>query len=293
VQHTPVLLREVLELLAPSKGEVFVDGTIGLGSHARAILEKIGANGKLIGIDADARNLKLARANLKKFSNVKFHRANFRELGNFVPPNSADGILLDLGLSSLHLDNAGRGFSFRNSGPLDMRFNSRQVLTAAGILNGFTENEIADIFFQFGEIRSSRKIARKVVEFRRKQKFLRTEDLVGIVEAKSLLPQIFQALRIAVNDELNSLEEGLLAAEKILKSNGRIAVISFHSLEDRIVKNFFRERKKTGVLEILTKKPVTPGSDEIQKNPRSRSAKLRVAKRLQRALKSSKDFPSL
>ncbi|MFH1546795.1 MAG: 16S rRNA (cytosine(1402)-N(4))-methyltransferase RsmH, partial [Patescibacteria group bacterium] len=278
--HTPVLLREVLELLAPSKGEVFLDGTLGLGGHARAILEKIGANGKLIGIDADARNLKLARANLEKFSNVKFHRANFRELGNFVPPNSADGILLDLGLSSLHLDNAGRGFSFRNSGPLDMRFNTAQSLDAATILNSFPENEIADIFFKFGEIRSSRKIARKVVEFRRKQKFLRTEDLVSLIALPKLLPQIFQALRIAVNDELESLRAGLNSVCEALKSNGRIAVISFHSLEDRIVKNFFRDKKKTGVLEILTKKPITPSPAEVSENPRSRSAKLRAAKKI-------------
>lgn len=278
--HTPVLLREVLELLAPRKGEVFIDGTLGLGGHSEKILEKIGATGKLIGSDADARNLELARANLKNFSNVEFWRANFREIGNFAPPNSIDGVLLDLGLSSLHLDNATRGFSFRNSGPLDMRFDSRQPLTAAGILNGFTESKIADIFFQFGEIRSSRKIARKVVEFRRKQKFSRTEDLVGIVEAKKLLPQIFQALRIAVNDELNSLEKGLRAAEKILKSNGRIAVISFHSLEDRIVKNFFREKKKAGTFEILTKKPITPSPTEVSENPRSRSAKLRAVKKI-------------
>ncbi len=278
--HTPVLLREVLELLAPQKGEIFLDATLGLGGHATAILEKIGATGKLIGIDADARNLKLAHANLKNFSNVKFQRANFRKIGNLVKANSVDGILLDLGLSSLHLDNATRGFSFRNSGPLDMRFDSQQSLTAAGILNSFTENEIADIFFKFGEIRSSRKIARKVVEFRRKQKFLRTEDLVGIIEIKSLLPQIFQSLRITVNDELNSLEAGLHAAEKILKSNGRIIVISFHSLEDRIVKNFFREKKKARIFEVLTKKPITPSPLEIHENPRSRSAKLRAARKI-------------
>ncbi|MCK5471987.1 16S rRNA (cytosine(1402)-N(4))-methyltransferase RsmH [Candidatus Gracilibacteria bacterium] len=278
--HTPVLLREVLELLAPQKGEIFLDATLGLGGHATAILEKIGATGKLIGIDADARNLKLAHANLKNFSNVKFQRANFRKIGNLVKANSVDGILLDLGLSSLHLDNATRGFSFRNSGPLDMRFDSRQTLTAAEILNSSTENEIADIFFKFGEIRSSRKIARKVVEFRRKQKFLRTEDLVGIIEIKSLLPQIFQSLRITVNDELNSLEAGLHAAEKILKSNGRIIVISFHSLEDRIVKNFFREKKKARIFEVLTKKPITPSPLEIHENPRSRSAKLRAARKI-------------
>jgi 16S rRNA (cytosine1402-N4)-methyltransferase len=279
VSHLPVLPAEVLELLAPKAGEVFLDGTLGLGGHSREILKQIGSKGRLIGLDLDERNLELARDNLNKFKNLETHHANFRDLLKFVQPNSLDGILLDLGVSSLHLDDASRGFSFQNLGKLDMRFNSTQPLDAAAILNSFPENEIADIFYKFGEIRSSRKIAKQIVEFRRKQKFRQTEDLVGLISSTKLLPQVFQALRIAVNGELENLRDGLNSAVEALKSGGRIAVISFHSLEDRIVKNFFREQKKLKILEILTKKPVVSGSLEIQENPRSRSAKLRVAKK--------------
>ena len=279
MSHLPVLPAEVLELLAPKAGEIFLDGTLGLGGHSREILKQIRSKGRLIGLDLDERNLELARDNLNKFKNLETHHANFRDLLKFVQPNSLDGILLDLGVSSLHLDDASRGFSFQNLGKLDMRFNSTQPLDAAAILNSFPENEIADIFYKFGEIRSSRKIAKQIVEFRRKQKFRQTEDLVGLISSTKLLPQVFQALRIAVNGELENLRDGLNSAVEALKSGGRIAVISFHSLEDRIVKNFFREQKKLKILEILTKKPVVSGSLEIQENPRSRSAKLRVARK--------------
>jgi len=277
VLHDPVLLTETLELLAPKTGEVFLDGTLGLAGHAQAILERIGPSGKLIGLDLDPRNLKLARENLRKFSNLETYHSNFCELQRFAPANSLDGILLDLGLSSPHLDDAARGFSFRKSGPLDLRFNSEQSLTAAEILNKFPESEIAEILRNFGEIGISKKIARRVVETRRRKKFEKTEDLVAIIDAKSLLPQVFQALRIAVNDELNALETALNSAVGVLKTGGRIAIISFHSLEDRIVKNFFRDQKKLGNFEILTKKPITPSLAEIAENPRSRSGKLRGA----------------
>ncbi|MFH1375487.1 MAG: 16S rRNA (cytosine(1402)-N(4))-methyltransferase RsmH [Patescibacteria group bacterium] len=278
--HTPVLVREVLDLLDPQEGDFVVDCTLGFGGHAEALLERVGEKGKLIGLDADPRNLELAKEKLKKFRNVELIHANFRELGSFVKPESADVILFDLGISSPHLDDPSRGFSFQNDGPLDMRFDDSSPLTAAGILNGFTENQIANVLYEFGEVRSSRKVARGIVERRRQQKFERTSDLVEAVEAQSLLPQIFQALRIAVNDELNTLTEGLNAALKTLKSTGRMAVISFHSLEDRINKNFFREHAKAGVLEVLTKKPIIPSSKEIDENQRSRSAKLRAARKL-------------
>ncbi len=278
--HTPVLLAEVLELLNPSKGEVLLDCTLGLGGHAKKILEKTGNTGKLIGLDADTRNLELARENLKDFKNTEFHHANFREFGSIIKPNSLDMILFDLGVSSLHFDDASRGFSFQNMGALDMRFDTTQPLTAAGILNGSTENAIAEILRNYGEIRTSKKIARKIIEFRRRQKFQKTEDLVNLIEARSLLPQIFQALRIAVNDELGSLEVALKDTLEALKSGGRVGVISFHSLEDRIVKNFFRDQKKAGILEVLTKKPISPSPVEITSNPRSRSAKLRVARKI-------------
>lgn len=278
--HSPVLSIEVLELLAPQNGEIFVDGTLGLGGHARLILEQISSRGKLIGLDADARNLELARENLRDFSNVELRNANFRELENLVAPNSIDGILLDLGLSSPHLDDAARGFSFRKNGPLDLRFDQRRKLTAAKILNHFSENEIADILRNFGEIGISRKLAWQICDARKKKKFEKTSELAELVVAKSLLPQIFQSLRIAVNDELDALKSILNSAPKILKSGGRIAVISFHSLEDRIVKNYFRKARKSGKLETLTKKPIVPSPTEVAKNPRSRSAKLRVAKKL-------------
>ncbi|MFH0833766.1 MAG: 16S rRNA (cytosine(1402)-N(4))-methyltransferase RsmH [Patescibacteria group bacterium] len=278
--HESVLPVETLDLLNPKKGEVFLDGTIGLGGHARLILEKIGPTGKLIGLDADQRNLALARQNLNDFKNVEFIHSNFRQIENLVELESIDGVLLDLGLSSPHIDDPSRGFSFQKNGPLDFRFDQKQLLDGAMILNSFPEEGIAKILRDFGEIGISRKLAHQICERRRQKKFEMTFDLVEIVEVKKLLPQIFQALRIAVNDELTSLERALNSIPKILKSGGRIAIISFHSLEDRIVKNFFREQKKAGILEILTKKPVVPDSNEMQKNPRSRSAKLRAAQKI-------------
>lgn len=275
--HAPVLPTETLELLAPHGGELFVDGTLGLGGHAKLILQKISPKGKLIGLDADERNLQLARENLADFPNVELIHSNFRELDKIVALNSLDGILLDLGVSSPHFDDPERGFSFKKNGPLDLRFDQSQPLTAAIILNSFPEAQIADILRNFGEIGISRKIAHQICVARRHQKFQTTADLVALVEVKSLLPQIFQALRIAVNDELGALKNTLNSAPKLLKSGGRIAVISFHSLEDRLVKNFFREQKKAGMLEILTKKPIVPSLAEVQENPRSRSAKLRAA----------------
>ena len=278
--HSPVLPAEVVELLAPQKGEFFVDGTLGLGGHARLILERISPGGRLLGLDADPRNLELARKNLSDFPNAEFRNANFRALAEVVPPNSVDGILLDIGVSSPHFDDPARGFSFQKNGPLDLRFDQKQSLDAAEILNFFPENEIADILRNFGEIGISRKLARQIVDARRRKKFATTFDLVEIVAAKKLLPQIFQSLRIAVNDELGALESVLNSAPKILKSGGRIAVIAFHSLEDRIVKNFFREQKKAGILDILTKKPVVASPAEIAENPRARSAKLRAARKI-------------
>ncbi|MFA6458761.1 MAG: 16S rRNA (cytosine(1402)-N(4))-methyltransferase RsmH [Patescibacteria group bacterium] len=277
--HAPVLPAETLELLAPHGGELFVDGTLGLGGHAKLILQKISPKGKLIGLDADERNLQLARENLADFPNAELLHTNFRELDKIVALNSLDGILLDLGVSSPHFDDPERGFSFKKNGPLDLRFDQSQSLTAAVILNSFLEAQIADILRNFGEIGISRKIAHQICVARRRQKFQTTADLVALVEVKSLLPQIFQALRIAVNDELGALENTLNSAPKLLKSGGRIAVIAFHSLEDRLVKNFFREQKKAGILEILTKKPIVPSPAEVQENPRSRSAKLRAAEK--------------
>lgn len=293
--HTPVLLHEVWQLSEAARGAYIFDATVGLGGHAEMFLQKIGTRGKLIGCDADARNLRMARERLRQFKNVKLVHANFGTLADFVQPASLDFALFDLGVSSAHFDDPRRGFSFQNPGQLDMRFDTRQARTAASILNSETESRIAEILWRFGEIRSSRKIAAAIVRARKKQKFALTTDLTAIIKTKSLLPQVFQALRIAVNDELDSLDRGLSAAVQALRVGGRIAVISFHSLEDRIVKNFFRECTRACIcppnllkcecthspfLKIITKKPVRPTAVEISENPRARSAKLRVAEKI-------------
>lgn len=293
--HIPVLLDEVLAQTKPQNGNFIIDATLGIGGHTKAFLEKIGKTGKLLGLDADERNLKLVRQRFAKFSNIQFIHTNFRYLENFISPSSADIILFDLGVSSAHFDEISRGFSFRGNAPLDSRFDTNQPLTAAAILNGFSENKIAEILRQFGEIGISRKLARKISNARHIKKLRTTNELTALIEPKSLLPQVFQALRIAVNDELNALKDGLRAAVEVLKSGGKVAAISFHSLEDRIIKNFFQQESRECIcppelpkcccnhapsLKIITKKPIFPTSTEIQKNPRSRSAKLRVAQKI-------------
>lgn len=293
--HIPVLLSEVLENLQLTTGDTVVDATLGLGGHSAEMLKIIGGAGKLIGFDVDQRNLEIASKQFQKLPNVKLIQANFREMGNFLSPASVDAILMDIGMSSLHFDDASRGFSFMREGDLDMRLNQSQILTAKAIVNGWSENEIAQILREYGEIRTANKVARKITEARKVKSLETTLDLAAVVEAKTLLPQVFQALRIAVNDELAALQAGLIAAVKLLKPGGRIAVISFHSLEDRIVKNFFRENTKrcicppeklkcdcnhSPLVKIITKKPIKPSAAEIQKNPRSRSALLRIAEKL-------------
>ncbi len=306
--HVPVLLNEAVKFLDPKTNENFIDATIGEGGHAAAILEKIAPNGKVLGIERDEELLKKFPISNFQFPNrlilVNDSYANLKRIvakHQFGPVN---GILFDLGMSSWHLDESGRGFSFLRDEPLDMRYqcpggstsaDSTEVEpptapTAADIINNFSEKELADIFWEYGDERFSRRIARKIIE-ERKKKFIKTTfDLVGII--KKAVPRgyergrinpatrTFQALRIAVNDELESLKLALVQASEILDLAGRIVVISFHSLEDRIVKNFFREKKQEKLLEILTKKPVVPQEEEIRQNPRSRSAKLRAAAKL-------------
>jgi len=300
VSHIPVLQKEVLRYLDPKPNENFIDCTIGGGGHTLAILEKTGPNGKILGIDADPkviRNLELEIRNFKK--RIILVHNNFTNLGEIIENtkfNCANGILFDLGMSSWHLEDSGRGFSFQKSEPLDMRYNAENpnyklqipnALTAEKIVNYWSHQEIEKILREYGEEKFSERIARMIIEARRVRPIETTLQLVEIIKRATpefyqykklhFATKTFQALRIAVNDELNNLTKALPQALEVLKKNGRLVVISFHSLEDRIVKNFFRQHLSKNKLQILTRKPVVPGTEEIRINPRSRSAKLRAA----------------
>lgn len=279
--HIPVLSQEVITGLNIQPGGNYLDLTVGGGGHSRLILETA-EDVKITCVDQDEDALKAAKENLSKFGDrVKFIHSNF---ANFqFPENSYDGILADLGVSSYHLDKPERGFSFRNTANLDMRMNQQQSLTAGDIINEWDEKELADIFFKYGEERLSRKIARRIVE---KRPFNNTTELAEAI-AYSVPPKyrhgrihpatrVFQALRIAVNDELKVLETLIEKAPNALITGGRIAIISFHSLEDRLVKHGLRN---SPLLRILTKKPIIATEGETKENPRSRSAKLRIAEK--------------
>lgn len=286
--HQPVLLKEVLEYLNPQPDENFVDCTLGLAGHSSAILEN-NQPGKVLGIDLDKDSLeKVKEEKIERLIPVQGNFANLKEIverNDFYPVN---GILLDLGFSSWQLEKGQRGISFQKDEILDMRFDKENDLTAKEIVNQWPEKELEKIFQEYGQERFSRKIAREIVSQRKFEKIETTSDLVEIVSQAipfkkgkiHFATRIFQALRIAVNDELNNLRKVLPQALEILESNGRLIVISFHSLEDRIVKNFFREKSKLEILKILTKKPIRPGEEEIRLNPRSRSAKLRAITKL-------------
>lgn len=281
--HIPVLAKEVLEGLALTSGETVIDGTLGAGGHAQLMLEKTGPHGKLLGFDRDSRNLEIAKGNLKAFGErVTYVNDSFGNMDAHV--EKADAILLDLGFSSMHVDDPMRGFSFQHDGPLDMRYDIRMDISAADIVNGWSRDDLATLFRLYGEEPRAHVIAKAITDARKEKKFQTTFDLADVVSA--VVPRtgrlhpatfVFQALRIAVNDELGELKRGLAAAEKILSSGGRVAIITFHSLEDRIVKNWFKESK---VLEPTHKKPLVAEREEILSNPRSRSAKLRIAKKL-------------
>jgi 16S rRNA (cytosine1402-N4)-methyltransferase len=291
VLHTPVLLEETLALLAPTAGGIYVDGTLGLGGHARAILDRCGPDGRVIGFDRDGDAIARTKCNLASYGKrIHFIRRNFAEIEEGLAEINiaqVDGLLLDLGLSSLQLDASGRGFSFRGNEPLDMRMDDRSPETAADLINQGGADELADIFYYYGEERHARRIAARLVSERQKGRIATTAQLAAIVaEAvpKRFHPKkihvatkVFQALRIAVNRELENLGRLLDAAGDILKPEGRICVISFHSLEDRLVKWKFREDP---LLRVLTKKPVVPDEAEQRRNPRARSAKLRAAVRI-------------
>jgi 16S rRNA (cytosine1402-N4)-methyltransferase len=298
---------EVLDALKPRAGGHYADGTLGGGGHAASILAASSPTGWLSGCDRDGVAVEAAKKRLgEKFAGrFEIRRGNFSELADWIAEKSCDGVILDLGVSSPQLDSAERGFSFQNDGPLDMRMDDRQTLTAAGLANNLSAEEMAKIFWEFGGERESRRFAKAIVHDRAQRKFETTKQLAELIErlaprhGKKSHPatKVFQALRIAVNDEISSLKHGLEAAVKILKPGGRLAVITFHSLEDRVVKEFGREKTrdytfngKVDVPELrqsrvsemkwVNRKAVLPGDNELKENPRSRSAQLRILEKI-------------
>lgn len=295
--HKPVMLDEVISFIKPGKGDIIVDATIGAGGHSCEILKMIGPDGLLIGIDKDAEILKIAGKYLSKISDsYKLYQADYVDLDYILDKleiSKVQGILLDLGVSSLQLDSLERGFSFSKEGPLDMRMDRTNGITAEDLLKRLSEKEMADIFWRYGEEGRSRRIAKVIIQERRRGTEVKTTtQLAKIVEKALYTPgkykkkrkihpatRVFQALRIAVNDELKSLEYFLNNVCEFLASGSRIVVISFHSLEDRLVKSAFRKWQDASSLKILTKKPLSPLDSEIRENVRARSAKLRAAER--------------
>ncbi|HEX9038994.1 MAG TPA: 16S rRNA (cytosine(1402)-N(4))-methyltransferase RsmH [Ktedonobacterales bacterium] len=307
--HISVMPAEVMEALRPAPGSVFVDGTLGGAGHTGMLLERVGPTGRLLAIDADPAALERAESRMGQAvasGRLLLRHANFARLGALAREAAivpVDGVLLDLGLSSDQLAARERGFSFASDGALDMRFDTMVGESAADLVNTLEADALADIFWRYGEERLSRPIARRIVEARQRAPITRADELArlvaGVVHGRpgGVHPatRVFQALRIAVNDELGSLEAALPEALAITRPGGRIAVISFHSLEDRIVKRFFQREERgcicppeapacvcgrTPTLRIITKRPLTAGPDELAANPRARSAKLRVAERL-------------
>lgn len=293
--HVPVLLAEVLALLRPGPGGHFLDATLGLGGHAEAILQATEPTGRLVGIDRDAEALALAALRLAAFGGrVQLVQGRYESLAELIDPDETfDGILFDLGASSLQLESELRGFSFGRQGPLDMRMDQHAGETAAELVARLPEPELADLIFRWGEERHSRRIARAIVEARRLGPIETTTALAAIVARavprrawpRHIHPatRTFQALRIAVNEELTGLGTALEEAANRLRPAGRIAAISFHSLEDRIVKQTWRTLAAGGSMRILTRRPITAGDVEVAANPRARSAKLRVMERAPRA----------
>ncbi|MGD0800349.1 MAG: 16S rRNA (cytosine(1402)-N(4))-methyltransferase RsmH [Terracidiphilus sp.] len=292
-RHAPVLFQEAIDFLRVRAGGTYVDCTLGLAGHSAGIARLLGPQGHLIGFDRDPEALALAKEKLDGVSRELGSQAPqvtligeaFSSVTRHLQPASVDGLLADFGVSSLQLDEAERGFSFMADGPLDMRMDTRSGLTAAQVVNEASERELADLVYQFGEERRSRRIARAIV---RGRPIATTGQLARIVaQAAPAMKQerihpatrTFQALRIHINHELDEIQALMEAAPRLLKHSARLVVISFHSLEDRIAKDSLREGARQGIWEILTKKPVTAGEEEIERNPRSRSAKLRAGER--------------
>lgn len=302
--HTPVLYQEIIHALRPRNGGRYVDGTLGAGGHARGILEACAPDGQLLGLDLDPHALALARETLapheRRIHLAQASHTSLRRQLASLGWDAVDGIVLDLGASSMQFDDATRGFSFMQDGPLDMRFGPHGTMSAADIVNTYDERELADIIFKYGEDRDARKIAKAIVTNR---PLHTTGELVALIERirprrgdrAHPATQTFQALRIAVNEELAAVEGTLPQAVASLNIGGRCAVISFHSLEDRIVKEYFREQsrdwvnppyeriyevERKAVVKLVNKKPITPSDEELKENPRARSAKLRVIEKL-------------
>ncbi|HEV3145199.1 MAG TPA: 16S rRNA (cytosine(1402)-N(4))-methyltransferase RsmH [Gemmataceae bacterium] len=283
--HLPVLAAEVVELLAPASGETWVDATVGAGGHTRLLAARVGSTGLVIGLDCDAAMLKPAKERLAGLP-VKLAKASFDELDGALRihgVSAVDGVLADLGICSDQLDDPNRGLSFQQEGPLDMRLDASQGETAAQLLARLSERELANVIFEFGEERHSRRIAKRIVEARKIEPIRTTSQLADLVrrsvpraKGHGIDPatRTFQALRIAVNDELAALDGLLRKLPGVVRPGGRVGIISFHSLEDRRVKQAFRD---SAIWELKTKKPVQTGEEEVRNNPRSRSAKLRVA----------------
>jgi 16S rRNA (cytosine1402-N4)-methyltransferase len=297
--HVPVLLKEAIDFLAVRRGGTYIDATVGLGGHSYEIAKRLGAPGHLIGFDKDPAALEIARKRLTDVSGevgvlarqdwpgIELRHGSFADLAESRGP-IADGLLADLGVSSLQFGTPARGFSFQAEGPLDMRMNPQAELTADQVVNHMDERELANVIYEFGEERRSRRIARAIV---RSRPIRSTAHLADVISAaarpmnqaeRRIHPatRTFQALRIFVNRELDDLRALLGAAPQLLKPGGRLVIISFHSLEDRIVKDALRDGVKLGYYKLLTKKPVTATEEEIDRNPRSRSAKLRAAERV-------------
>jgi 16S rRNA (cytosine1402-N4)-methyltransferase len=291
IGHVPVLLKEAIDFLAIKRGGTYIDATLGLGGHSYEIAKRLGAQGHLIGLDKDPIALEKARARLSSVEDspkITLLHSSFAEVRERLGSTKVDGLMADLGMSSLQLNDPARGFSFQAEGPLDMRMNPQAEPTAEQVVNQVDEVTLANLIYEFGEERRSRRIARAIV---RSRPIRSTAQLADVISAaarpmnqaeRKIHPatRTFQALRIFVNDELKDLRALLDAAPQILKPGGRLVIISFHSLEDRIVKDALRDGVKQDHYKLLTKKPVTASEEEVDRNPRSRSAKMRVAERV-------------
>ncbi len=285
-EHIPVMVKEVLEGLQLKAGMTIIDATVGLGGHAKLILDGVGETGTLIAFDRDDRNLTLAKNRLKNSKGTKvFIRDSYANMGGY-DLGSVDGILYDLGFSSVHVDDASRGFSFQKDGPLDMRYDITQELTAEKVVNGWSKEDLVTLFRRYAEESLAPQVVNAIFNARRKSRIVTTVQLADIISSvirrkgrQHPATKIFQAIRIVVNDELGEVERGIQAGINQLKPGGSMVIITFHSQEDRLVKNLLKEAEE---LEIVTKKPLQPKYDEVRKNPRARSAKVRIAKKIKK-----------